>query len=85
MNPNNDEYYDDYSALDAPDRLYRVLTLFFQHKQNAYKFASAIQHFDNINKQDMFVDASCLFKFLTGTDLIKKKHVLHYRTARGIH
>ena len=29
MNPNNDEYYDDYSALDVPDHLYRVLSLFF--------------------------------------------------------
>ena len=75
MNPNNKEY-DDYSALDALNHLSHVLEHFFQKKQNTYKFALAKKHFDNIQKQDNFVDTSCLFKVITGTNLVTKKDVL---------
>ena len=83
MNPNNKEY-DDYSALDAPDHLIEVLDQFFQRKQNTYKFALAKKHFDHIVQQDSFIEANRIFKVITGTDLITKKHVLHYRTAQGM-
>ena len=83
MNPNNKEY-DDYSALDAPDHLLQVLAQFFQRKQNTYKFALAKKHFDHIVQQDEFVEANRIFKVITGTDLITKKHVLHYRTSQGM-
>ena len=83
MNTNNKEY-DDYSALDAPDHLLQVLAQFFQRKQNTYKFALAKKHFDHIVQQDAFVEANRIFKVITGTDLITKKHVLHYRTAQGM-
>ena len=76
--------YHDYSSLDAPDHLYQVLDHFFDKKQNAYKFALAKKHFDHIKQQDSFVDATRLFKVLTGTDLVTKKHVMHYRTTQGM-
>ena len=83
MTPDNPDY-NDYSALDAPDHLFHVLEHFFQQKQNAFNYALAKKHFDSIKQQDQFVDASRLFKVLTGTNLITKKHVLHYRTAQGV-
>ena len=83
MNPDNPDY-NDYSALDAPDHLFHVLEHFFQQKQNAFNYSLAKKHFDSIKQQDKFVDANRLFKVLTGTNLITKKHVLHYCTAQGV-
>ena len=82
MDPNNE--YNDYSALDAPQHLQHVLEHFFSQKQNAYKYALAHKHFNNVKSQDSFVDANRYFKILTGTNLITKKHVLHYRTTQGM-
>ena len=82
MDPNNE--YNDYSALDAPQHLQHVLNHFFSQKQNAYKYALAYKHFNNVKSQDSFVDANRYFKILTGTNLITKKHVLHYRTTQGM-
>ena len=82
MNPNNE--YDDHSALDAPDNLSNVLECFFTQKRNVHKFALAKQHFDNLKRQQDFVDASRFFKVITGTDLITNKHVLQYRTTQGM-
>ena len=44
----------------------------------------AHKHFNNVKSQDTFVDANRFFKILTGTNLITKKHVLHYLTAQGM-
>ena len=82
MDPNNE--YNDYSALDAPQHLQHVLEHLFSQKQNAYKFALAKKHFKDVQHQDTFVDATCLFKILTGTNLVTKKHVMHYRTTQGM-
>ena len=71
-------------ALDAPQHLQHVLDHFFSQKQNKYKYALAHKHFNNVKSQDTFVDANCFFKILTGTNLITKKHVLHYLTAQGM-
>ena len=82
MNPNGE--YNDYSAVDAPEHLIYVLHQFFEQKQNSYKFALAKKHFDDVTNQEKRVDATRLFKILTGTNLVTKKHVLHYRTAQGM-
>ena len=82
MNPNDE--YDDYSALDAPTHLSHVLKHFFEQKRNAYKYALAKQHYDEIVRDDNFATATRLFKIITGTNLVTNKHVLHYRTAQGM-
>ena len=82
MNQNND--YDDYSALDAPTHLSHVLTHFFEQKRNAYKYALAKQHHDEILQKQEFATATRLFKIITGTNLVTNKHVLQYRTAQGM-
>ena len=73
----NNQDYNDYSALDAPPHLTNVLQQFFDHKRNAYKFALAKQHFENVKLQDDFVSAARLFKIVTGTNLVTNKEVLH--------
>ena len=82
MNPNQD--YHDYSVLDAPTHLFNVLERFFTQKRNVYKYALAKQHFDAIQQSNSFVDATRLFKVITGTNLVTNKHVLHYRTSQGM-
>ena len=82
MNPNNE--YHDYSTLDAPQHLSHALQYFFSQKRNAYKFALAKKHYKDIKQLDEFISAARLFKIVTGTDLVTKKHILQYRTTQGM-
>ena len=82
MNP--DMEYDDYSAVDAVEHLISVLQQFFQNQRNKYKFSFAKKHFDTLQEKGTPADSAKLFKILTGTDLVTKKHVLHYRTTSGM-
>ena len=82
MNPNNEYHY--YSTLDTPQHLSHVLQHFFSQKSNAYKFALAKKHYNNIKQQDEFISTARLFKIVTGNNLVTNKHVLHYRTAQGM-
>ena len=81
---NSDIDYDDYSAVDAVNHLITVLEQFFKNQRNQYKFSLAKKHFDTLNEKGTPADAAKLFKILTGTDLVTKKHVLHYRTTTGM-
>ena len=76
--------YDDYSSLDAPEHLIQALRHFFTQKRNTYTYTLAKKHFDELEQDDTYPDASRIFKIITGTNLVTKKHISQYRAAQGM-
>ena len=82
MEQNKD--YDDFSAPDAPDHLLQALKQYFQQKRYQFNISLAKKHLDQLLERNNYADATTIFKIITGTDLVTKKHILQYRTTQGM-
>ena len=53
----NNDIYQDFSALDAPEHLTNALRHFFNDRRHTYKFGIAKRHYDDLQHKGGYAEA----------------------------